>query len=61
MGCLFVYLISNLGFPRKSFTFDEIEIPTKFYPNFDVSIFRNFVFDVEIGISISVSISIVYF
>jgi hypothetical protein len=37
-----------LGFPRKSFffTFDEIDIPTKCYPNIvEISMFRNFDFD----------------
>jgi hypothetical protein len=39
------------------FTFDEMEIPAKLYPNFaenfDVSIFRNFDFDIDIGFRFS--------
>jgi hypothetical protein len=38
----FLSLLLQVGFPRKSFfTFDEIEIPTKFYPNLvEISMFR---------------------
>jgi hypothetical protein len=43
---LILVALSTVGFPLKSiFTFDEIEILTKFYPHFvDISIFRNFNF-----------------
>jgi hypothetical protein len=54
-------LVAQLGFPKKLFfTFDEIKIRTKFYPNLaKILMFRfpNFDFNVKIGILVL----IVYF